>query len=332
MNRKIKWGIIGLGHIAKKFAADLMLSDDAILYGVAARDSSLLPGGQTRAKIFAKTYQAEKHFDSYASLAADPNVDIVYIATPHTFHFEHTMMCLEQGRAVLCEKPMGINAEQVQLMKEQAQKKEIFLMEAIWTRFIPAIEKYMELLQENVIGDVLNLEADFGFKANTDPNKRLFNKALGGGSLMDVGIYPVYLSLLTLGVPSIINATAQMTTTEVDAQCQMIFNYKNSVSAHLASSIESDTPTEALIKGTKGSIKLHTRFHHPRKITLEIGDVKEEINLDYRGNGYIHEIEEVHRCLWNNETESHKLTLQTSLELSQILDGVKDAIGLEYEL
>ena len=324
MNKKVNWGIIGLGNIAHKFAADLQLSNSSVLYGVASRDIS-------KAKVFCEKFESATYYGSYEELADDAEVDVIYIATPHSFHLEHSLMCLRNGKAVLCEKPMGINAYQVEQLIREAQSRNLFLMEGIWTRFIPAIEKYLDFLDQEAIGQIVSMQADFGFPADPNPNGRLYNKDLGGGSLLDIGIYPIYLSLLTLGLPDKIRAKARFTDTGVDKFCSMQFDYKEGVGAHLTSSFESDTPTVARIRGTKGNIKLHRRFHHTEKITIEHGGQKKVINRNYKGNGYIHEIEEVNTCLANQETESSKLPLTTSIDLIHIIDRVKEEIGLKYE-
>jgi len=205
-------------------------------------------------------------------------------------------------------------------------------MEGIWTRFIPTTVKLIELLNDNIIGDVISIRADFGFKADFKPNGRIYNKKLGGGSLLDIGIYPIYLSLLVLGLPAHINAMARMTKTEVDGFCAILFDYENSAKAVLESTIEADTPTEAYIYGSKGVIKLHSKFHHSKKISVfQNGKLKEEFNLNYKGNGYVHEIEEVNRCIKTKDIESMKIPHSVSLNLIQLIDRVKDKIGLSYD-
>ena len=323
MNKKVNWGIIGLGNIAHKFAADLQLSNNSVLYGVASRDIS-------KAKVFCEKFESATYYGSYEELADDAEVDVIYIATPNSFHLEQSLMCLRNGKAVLCEKPMGINTNQVEQLIREAQSRNLFLMEGIWTRFIPAIEEYLDVLDQESIGKIVSMQADFGFPANPDPNGRLYNKELGGGSLLDIGIYPIYLSLLTLGLPQKIKAKARLTDTGVDKFCSMQFNYKGGVCAHLTSSFESDTPTVARIRGTKGSITLHRRFHHTEKITIEHGGQKKVIHRNYKGNGYVHEIEEAHRCLRDKKVQSSKLPLSTSLDLIKTIDQVKAEIGLQY--
>lgn len=323
MSRKINWGIIGLGNIAGKFAEDLELSTASVLCGVGSRKIG-------KAKEFGKKYNSVKYYGSYEDLADDPEIDVVYVATPHTFHRENTLMCLKKGKAVLCEKPMGINSDEVRILVEEARAQNLFLMEGIWTRFIPATEKLINILDEKILGDVEFIRADFGFKADVNFESRIYNKKLGGGSLLDIGIYPIYLSLLALGQPLDIKAIARMTKTDVDSYCSMLFSYKNGAKASLESTIEADSSTEAYINGSRGSLKLHSRFHHTEKITIFRHEKVETLNIKYKGNGYIHEIDEVNKCLLNGETESSKLPLQTSVELMAIIDKVKKQINLSY--
>lgn len=322
--KKVKWGIIGLGKIAAKFASDLLISENSILYGVASRNIE-------KAKTFATKFNSKKYYGSYFELAQDSEIDAVYIATPHVFHFKNTMMCLQYGKAVLCEKPLGINSDEVKIMIDEARQRKLLLMEGIWTRFIPITEKLLELLNNKIIGDIEFIRADFGFKADSDLEGRVYNKALGGGSLLDIGIYPIYLSLLTLGVPKKIRAIAEMTETNVDKSCSMLFKYDNNISANLESTIAMQTPTEAYIYGNKGIIKIHSRFHHSEKLTIfkENKQIIDEIK--YKGYGYLHEIEEFNNCLIKGYTESKKVPLDLSMNLIQTMDTVKKIIGLSYK-
>ncbi len=324
MDKKINWGIIGLGKIAHKFAADLKLSKRAVLYGVASRDAA-------KAELFKEKYKSVKSYGSYEALADDPEIDIVYIATPHVSHFENTMMCLEKGKSVLCEKPLGMNSEQVKKVADEARRRNLFLMEGIWTRFIPATEKLLEILDERLIGDLVSVRADFGFKGEFDSESRIYNKKLGAGSLLDIGIYPVYLSLLTLGIPKNIKAFARMTETDVDSYCAMLFDYADGSKANLESTIEADTPVEGYIYGSKGSVKMHSRFHHTEKLTITRNGKSEALEMKIEGNGYLYEIEEVNKCLSNHQTENEKLPWAASFQLISIMESVLKEIGLSYE-
>ena len=324
MEKTINWGIIGPGRIAHKFANDLLLVPDAKLFGVASRDAE-------KAGNFAAQYGAERHYGNYEELARDPAIDVVYIATPHPFHYLNTMLCLQHGKAVLCEKPFGMNASEVESMVAEARKRNLFLMEAFWTRFIPGTEKLLEILDSGAIGQVQFVTADFGFLGDPDPQKRVHKKALGGGSLLDVGIYPVYLSLLLFDVPKRIRAMASFTQTGVDSLCTMIFDHEAGQKAVLHSSIIANTPTEAIIYGTEGSIRLHARFHHPQHLTITKNDGHQEIiEISYTGNGYYHEIAEVVKCLQKGLTESKKMPHAMSIDLITTLDRVRREIGLYY--
>lgn len=324
-NNKINWGIIGAGRIAQTFADDLKLSPNAVLRAIASRNSE-------KAQSFAQKNDIAQFYDSYQALAKDPDIDVIYIATPHPLHYENTLLCIENGKHVLCEKPMGMNASQVKRMTDEAKAHELFLMEAMWTRFIPATEKLIAVLDSGVIGNPLFLHADFGFKSTPDPNGRLFNKKLGGGSLLDIGIYPIFLSLLLWGKPNTIRALARMTETGVDSYCSMVFDHNNAAKSMLESTFEANTPVEAIIYGEKGTLKLHRRWHHATMLSvLKTDGQNEEIHLPYKGSGYIFEIEEVNRCLQNGIKESNKMPHRMSLDLIETIDRVKAEIGLAYD-
>ncbi len=323
--KSIHWGILGLGKIAAKFAHDLALVEEGQLQALASRSKE-------KAERFAKEYHTRRSYDTYLELVQDPAVDVVYIATPHVFHFEHAMLCLKHGKSVLCEKPLGMNSQQVETLIREAKESGLFLMEGMWTRFIPATQKLLELITTGEIGEVTRVEADFGFKSHTDPEGRLYNKALGGGSLLDIGIYPVYLAQVLLGKPETMDAEAQFTTTGVDGLCEVKAQYFNGASALLRSSLLEDTPTEARVIGTKGEILVHSRFHHSEQLTLLKEDgTKQEYHLPYRGLGYSHEIEEVHRGLKEGLLQTELHPWQASLDTMETLDRIRHVIGLQYE-
>ncbi|MDR9400752.1 MAG: Gfo/Idh/MocA family oxidoreductase [Psychroflexus sp.] len=324
MSQIINWGIIGLGNIAHKFASDLQLADGAVLQGVASRSLD-------KAKAFALHHKSVSYYDDYLQLAKNPDVDIIYIATPNNYHFDHTMMCFEHGKSVLCEKPLGLNSNEVKAMIHKARSKDLFFMEGIWTRFIPAIKKFVSLLDQNAIGDLISIRSDFGFRKPFDSESRLFNKQLGAGSLLDIGIYPIYISYLTLGMPVDINAMARKANTDVDITCEMLLGFKNNQIANLSSTFEAHTANEAYVYGTKGKIKLHAPFHHPQKISVENENADLKIyELPYQGNGYVHEIEAVHKSLNQHQTENELVNLNDSSALMTIIDTVKKQIKLSY--
>lgn len=325
MKKVINWGILAPGRIARKFASDLKLVENANLLAVASRDIN-------KAKEFAHEFDADKWYGSYEELVQDPDVDVIYVASPHVFHFEHTLLCLQNGKHVLCEKPMGMNAQQVKELAMVAAQQKLFLMEAFWTNFIPSFIKCRDLVKQGVIGDIKVIQADFGFKAQYDVNARTFNKELGGGSLLDIGLYPVFLALELAGEPDHIKASAIIGSTGVDETCSMVFNYQEKgIIANLSSSFLVSTPTEALIYGTLGTIKMHTQWHAPTSISI-IKDGKEDtLTFNEPGFGYEHEIQEVVSCLLSNLKESSGFPLRKSILLHQTLDRVRAEIDLSYK-
>ncbi len=322
-SRIIRWGIIGLGKIAHKFAEDISKVPNAALYAVASRDES-------KAKQFAKQYHAVKSYGSYLDLANDPQLDAVYIATPHVFHKEHSMLCLNQKKAVLCEKPFAMNSTEVNAMIETAQANNTLLMEAMWTCFLPHFQMVLNLLAEGAIGRILSLEADFGFKPEYNPDSRVINKELGGGSLLDIGIYPIFLALTVLGIPNRIEASATFFDDGADSSCQMTFDYGNNVKARLKSSFLEQTPTEATIIGEKGRIRIHARFHSPTTFSLEKDGSTKLFNPGIKSNGYNYEIEHFSNLLLQGKTESPIMTFERSRKLIRLLDAVRERIGLDY--
>jgi predicted dehydrogenase len=324
--KKYKWGIIGPGRIAHKFVADLLLLPNAALHAVASRN-------EERASAFAKKYDCQNAFGSAeAMLEACPELDAVYVATPHVGHYEATLLCLNKKVAVLCEKPLAMNAVQVTEMIACAKRNNTFLMEAMWTRFLPTILKVLEIINLGTIGAIKTVQGDFGFYTDFNAESRLFKKSLGGGSLLDVGIYPIFLSYLLLGKPKSILAKATFTTTEVDESCAAILSYEDNKMAIIHSSVCNKTPTEGFIYGEKGMIHLHGRFHEPNAgFTLKVYDEYEKFYpFDWKSGGYDYEAAEVMRCLAEQKTQSNDWSWQNSLDVMTILDEIRVDIGLEY--
>jgi predicted dehydrogenase len=325
MRRTISWGILGTGRISSKFALDLQLAPDARLAAIGSRDPDL-------AREFAQKNNVEKAYGSYEELAADKDIDVIYIGTPHTSHCENALLCLENGKAVLCEKPFAMNEKEVARMITKAREKNVFLMEAIWTRFIPAIRKALELIECGAIGDIVHIKADFGYKAQYDPTWRLFNKELGGGSLLDIGMYPVFLILLLMGEPDEIAADAIIGRTGVDELISAYFKYYNGKMATLYSTLIANTPVEAEISGTKGHIRINRMWHMSRSLVLHLNNGQSEtFEFSYRGMGYEYEAEEVTSCLQSDLKESELLPLEFSLRLIKVLDRMRQKCGITYQ-
>lgn len=319
-----RWAILGLGKIAHKFAADLLTVPDAQLFAVASTD-------QGRADEFAAQYGATHALGSYEALTTLPDVEAVYVATTHVHHYANTMMLLNAGIPVLCEKPFAMNAGQVQDMVNLARSKNVFLMEALWSRFMPGIQKALALVQDGAIGRVRTLTADFGFKADYQPEKRLFNKAEGGGSLLDIGIYPLFLSYLMLGMPTQIRAQATFGPTGADEQCGMVLTYEGGEMAVLNSTFVTKTDTLGTIFGEAGVVRIHGRFHETKGVTLERdGRQPETFTFDRDTHGYDYEAQHVTDCLREGRSESPLWSLTDSRNLMALLDGVRAESGIVY--
>jgi predicted dehydrogenase len=317
--RTYNWAILGPGHIAHKFAQDLALVPNAKLHAVASRSLA-------KAQEFAATYGAPHAVGSYEELLAVPGIDAVYIATPHSEHHAHALLCLRAGLPVLCEKAFTQNAAQAQEVIATARQHGVFLMEAFWTRFFPAIYK------ARTIGEVMHLVADFGFRTDVQPEGRLFNPALAGGSLLDIGVYPLFISKLFLGAPTEVRAVATPTGTGVDQNCAMALAYANGATATLFSTIAAITENRCVLYGTKGHLQLLGRFHAPHGVLVKLHDEEQaqEIPCDKQGLGYHYEAAHVQECLAQGLLESPLLPLGFSLELMQLLDTVRAQIGLRY--
>ncbi len=324
MNKTFNWGIIGPGRIAHKFALGLKAAPGAKLFAIASRSTQ-------RAETFARQYQAERFYGNYRSLAADPEVDIIYIATPHSAHYENTLMCLEEGKPVLCEKPFTINAKQLHHLVEVARNNKVFLMEAFWTRFLPTIIKTLEIRDSGTMADIKAVHADFGFLADFDPQWRLFNPALGGGALLDIGVYPVFLSLLMMGKPDKLKAISSFSATGVDESTSIIFKHENGNMANLTCTVKANTPIQADIIFEKGRIRINTKWIAPSSLTLVKEDgSKEEITFIEKGNGYQYQAIECMRCLDTGLTESPLMSLDFSLSLMELMDQIRKECGIVY--
>lgn len=320
---KIKWGIIGLGNIANQFANDLMLLEDAELTAVASRDLA-------KANDFAQKFNCTKAYDSYEALFADEEVEIIYIATPHNSHTTLSIKALENGKHVLCEKPMALSYSDAIRMIEASKKNNRFFMEAFWTRFNPSVKEVLQQVRNGVIGDIKYINADFAFRGSETENQRLFDKNLGGGALFDIGVYPLFLSYILLGKPNEIVAKAIMHKNDIDLQTSMILQYESAQSI-LHASIVSNSDMKAVIAGSKGRIELNSPWFVADGYSLFINEEKEAvISLPVLGKGYSHEIIECHNCIRNNQIESKYWSHQNSLDLSGIVEKIKNQIKLSF--
>jgi predicted dehydrogenase len=323
----IRWGILGCGRIARKFAADLALVKDARLLAVAARRLE-------NAKEFAAEFPAPHVYGSYEELVADPEVDVIYIASPHGLHHEHAILCLNHKKAVLCEKAFALNLRQAKEMIDLSKKNGIFLMEALWSKFLPQYEKLQELIAAGELGEIKTVRVDFGFIPQPPVPSRLYDPALGGGSLLDIGIYNVFLVLAILGRPDIIEASMTPTPEGVDEQCAALFKYKNGAMAQLFSSLSTNMGTDADISGTKSRVRLTARFYAP-SATVEIyrgrEDTKQVIPVHKEeGSGYQYEARHVGDCLRKGLTESPVMTHADTLLIMDTMDRIRAVAGIHY--
>ena len=321
-NKNIRWGIIGLGKIANKFATDLASIETAELVAVASRNLQ-------NANNFAEKHTAKKAYSSYEELAKDTNVDAVYIATPHSFHKEHAILCLRNKKAVLCEKPFAMNLSEVAEMIQVAKENNVLLMEALWSFFLPHFTYVLDIVKSEKFGKLKSLEADFGFHTPYNTDSRLFKKELGGGSLLDIGIYPIFAALATLGEPDAIHAKATFFENGADASCDMVFQYKNA-KATLKSTLLEEIPSIAILKFDKAIVKLNSQFHQSSSITIIQNNTEEIINFDFKTIGYNYETEHFNNLLRAGEKESNIMTFEFSKNLINTLDKVREIIGLTY--
>ncbi|MEN8124458.1 MAG: Gfo/Idh/MocA family oxidoreductase [Bacteroidota bacterium] len=322
MSKKYNWAILGCGKIAKKFSSDLKLLPNANLYAAASRSIK-------NAQDFANEFDYKKAYGSYQEMVEDQNVDIVYIATPHSFHLEHTLLCLKHKKAVLCEKALAINSKEVKKMISASKENNTFLMEAFWTIFQPQFLKIAEIVKSKELGNLKFVKSDFMFNAEFDAEKRLYNINLGAGSLLDIGIYPIFTSLYFFGKPNKIKTIANIRSTGVEDSIAMLFSYDNGAIAVLTSSFESSCKNETEFCFENGFMKVERNSVEP--ILMNKNGLDQFIDFDnISGMGYELEASHVMDCLDKNLIESPILPHSFSLDLIEILDAVRYEAGIVF--
>ncbi len=323
--KNIKWGLIGLGKIAAKFAQDLVETEGATIQAVASRNGS-------KAQAFAEEFKAECAYGSYEELINDKSLDVIYIATPHSHHYALVMRCLEAGQNVLCEKAFAINKRQVERMVAKAKEKQVFLMEGMWSRFNPAIIAARQDVEEGLIGKLRAVKADFCFNFPYDPESRLCNKELAGGSLLDIGIYPIFLAYFMLGKPVRMNVEAEYYPNGTDKNLIMLFDYADGSEAMLNCSLEYFSPCDGFFYGDEGCIRLNGRWHEASSYTRLVKSMDDPITKEYgeRSLSFKYQIDEVNLCISERRQESDKWTWQNSIDLMEIMDAVRKEVGLDY--
>lgn len=363
MQKIIRWGILGTGWISARFAEDLKSVSNAKLQAVGSRTLA-------SAQQFAEPRGIARAYGSYEEFVKDPDIDVVYVATPHIRHKEDCILCLEAGKAVLCEKPFALNSRDAQAIVNIAREKRLFCMEAMWMRFLPMAQQVQEMIRNGVIGDVRFLTADFGYPTEFDPESRFFNPALGGGALLDRGVYPLSLAFFLLGKPIYVSGYAHVGSTGVDEQSTMVLGYKEGMTATLSSTLRTYASNSATIVGTRGKILIHDPFCRPEEISIthfsedpvvmtthsskSPGGLKEDFKLFLKGNklfrklkalkpsstqkrlqiakgnGYRYQAEEVVRCLTAGELESPIMPLDETVHILSVMDELRQSWNLKY--
>ncbi|MDV7103306.1 Gfo/Idh/MocA family oxidoreductase [Vibrio sp. TH_r3] len=324
MEKKINWGIIAPGRIAHRFAQGFSAIEDGKLFAVASRNTE-------RAQSFAQQYDIDYVMDSYEELIQHPDIDVIYIANPHRYHHETVKQCLMAGKAVLCEKPLTVTAQQSIELFELARTQEVFLMEAVWSRFLPCWVQVKQWLNEDLIGDIRLLQSNFGFQPKKDSTDRLFDLNLAGGALLDTGIYNIALSEFVLGrQPSNVQSAVLIGETGVDERCSVTMDY-GEVTSQFTCTFLSCLDNEFHIVGEKGTIIVAGNFWDAKKATLKT-NVGEVLVCDkpHRASGFEYQVEEVHRCLKNKQLFSTNMTPEITIANMQIMDKILHEAGIVF--
>lgn len=326
---QLKWGIIGPGNIATSFIADMALVTESSNSAVAVMSNDMEEAAQ-----FAAAYSIPQYFNNVKEMLENAPVEVVYVASPHSAHFKESITCLQRNVPVLCEKPMALNVKQAEEMIAAARKHHTFLMEGMWIRFLPSIQVVLKLLEQGIIGKVESIIANMSYVAPKESDNRFYNPELGGGSLLDLGIYPVYLSLLILGIPDIISASARLSPEGIDENCHVVFNYPDKSFALLESSIIRDTSRQAHIYGGKGDITILKQWNErPESVVVSLYDgTTREYPCNWEGRGFQFEIAEVVRCLSANQIESDLHSHPDSLKLISTLDKIRETANIVYSM
>lgn len=323
----VRWGILATGGIAAAFAADLVDLPDAEIVAVASRR-------RESAEAFGERFGARRAYGDWASLAADPEVDVVYVATPHVAHRAAAGLCLEAGRNVLCEKPFTLNLREAEELVALAREHDRFLMEAMWMYCNPLVRRLKALVDDGAIGEVRTVQADFGIAGPFPAQHRLRDPALGGGALLDLGVYPVSFAQLLLGEPDGVAASAVLSPEGVDLQTGAVLSWESGALAAVHCSIVGGTPVTASVTGTRGRIDVPSGFFHPDRFVLHRdGREAEEFAADPADGprtSLRHEAREVMRALRAGEKESPLVPLEGTLAVQRTLDAVRERIGVRY--
>jgi len=324
--KSYNWGVIGPGTIAEDFANDLKF------VGTPQKITAVLSDHEKSINEFGSKFNIEKRFLKLDDFVADSKVDIAYIATPHPFHYEAIKACLQNNIAVLCEKPIVLNKEQFEDIYQLSQKNHTFFMEGMWIRFLPHIKRLLELISEKIIGNINSIQASMFYMAPRNENNRYYDPEKGGGSLLDLGVYCIFLSVLLLGKPSLIKAIAKLSKKHIDEACAILLSFSNQSYAILESSLLIKQNTPAKIFGSKGVINLLNPWFEKSngiEVVLNNGE-KNKIPFKWEGHGLQFEIEEVVNCISQNKIESGLMPHALSKMVLEIMDKIRDQIHVAY--
>lgn len=320
----IRWGIVGTGNIAKIFARDLPLAEGAELVAVGSRS-------QEAADVFGEMFDVPRRYSSYEGIINDPDIDVVYVATPHPMHHDITIKLLNAGKNVLCEKPMAMNVAETKEMIAAARENGRFLMEAVWTRFRPAMVKVREFIQNGMLGDIQYMTVNMGWNNPYDAEFRLYNKDLGGSALLDAGVYAVQMVQMVLGEPTEMVSVATLGDSAVDENCMITTKHANGALANAGITVRANSRNLAMIAGTRGSIVMDHDWHRPSTFTLfEDGKDPEFFDCSHEGIGYQYEMMEVGKCLREGLTEHPVMPLDDTLMVAQIMQDAIRSWGVTY--
>jgi dihydrodiol dehydrogenase / D-xylose 1-dehydrogenase (NADP) len=326
MSKKIKWGILGTGFIANQFVKGLQSIENAEIYAVGSRS-------QESADAFGEKYGATKTYGSYEALANDPEVDVVYIATPHPYHYENSILCMNAGKNVLCEKPLTLNAKTAAKMIEYAKEKNVFFMEAVWSRFLPVYDELRKWIQSGAIGDIHLLKADFGYHEPWPAEDRHVNPNLAGGVLLDIGVYLVSFAQFVFGEkPKDIKTIKHMGQTGVDVDEAMLFDYGMGKMAMLFASINVNMPHDAYIYGSKGCIHIKDFWHPVSAALLVNGEEPKVVEMRFKATGYEFEAMAVMKCLEEGKKTCDLMPLEQTLEVLEVMDAIRKDWGFVYPM
>jgi predicted dehydrogenase len=324
MSQEFKWGILGTGGIARAFARDLSFLNNHIVAAVGSRTKE-------GAEEFSMEFPGCTAHGSYEELVTDPNIDAIYVATPHPMHVTHTVLSLNAGKPVLCEKPFSINAAESRQMIEASIENNVALLEAMWMRFLPHIFIVRKILASGILGEIISVTADHGQRLADQGIPRLIEPSLAGGALLDLGIYLVSFAHMVLGVPERIQADAVMTEKGVDASTSMLFTYKSGAQAILTTNMIAQTPCRAVISGLNGWLEIDRTFYNPAGMRVHLYDgTTTEYPSDYQGHGLREQAIEFEKIVRSGRYESEHLTHKHTLEIMELMDEIRNKIGLKY--